>query len=226
MILILFLYRNDRCSLCLLQKDDIRSQGPLSQLVKALIELNDDFVDKMNAEIDDENQKIYVCDFYDGKHDDFGDYLHDYYEQVEKVNKIIDVYIFKHIIFLPDQLGLSAALKSKLDGTIEKYIVYISKYLSSSHANVLMLFFKDMSTNEFAIDLFQFKNGALRSVENFKELFDPEQLGVFYKVDIDLFMIPFIYICLYMLMFPDLLFNIYTKARLQNCNGHTCRTSR
>ena len=72
--------------------------------------------------------------------------------------KKIDVYIFKHIIFLPDQLGLSAELKSKLDGTIEKYIVYISKYLSSSHANVLMLFFKDMSTNEFAIDFFQFKN--------------------------------------------------------------------
>ena len=88
MILTLFLYRNDRCSLCLLQKDDIRSQGPLSQLVKALIELNDDFVDKMNADIDDENQKIRVCDFYDDKHDDFGDYLHDYYEQVEKVKNI------------------------------------------------------------------------------------------------------------------------------------------
>ena len=75
---------------------------------------------------------------------------------------------------------------SKLESVrkmIEKFITRIAKVISSSHANILMIYFKDMSTHELAIDLFRDKNGRLRTIDCFLALFDPNHLGVFYKVN-------------------------------------------
>ena len=69
--------------------------------------------------------------------------------------------------------------KNQIGFTGSKIIQRVFKFLASSHANILMLFFKDMSSNEFVVDLFHDKNGELRSFQDFNQLFDPQQLGVF-----------------------------------------------
>jgi hypothetical protein len=65
---------------------------------------------------------------------------------------------------------------------IENFINRVAKVISSSHTNVLMMYFKDMSNNELVVDLFRDKDGSMRTVESFLELFNPDLLGVFYKV--------------------------------------------
>jgi len=78
--------------------------------------------------------------------------------------------------------GSDENLKTKMDALVQKLLQRVFKFLALSHANILMLFFKDMSSNEFVVDLFHDKNGELRSFQDFNQLFNPQQLGVFYKV--------------------------------------------
>ena len=73
-------------------------------------------------------------------------------------------------------------MKSRLEILTEKFIVRVSKFLSSSQANLLLIFFKDMSINEYVVDLFRDHRGNFRTVTEFWALFIPSQLGVFYKV--------------------------------------------
>ena len=80
------------------------------------------------------------------------------------------------------QLSLEVTMKSRLEMLTEKFIVRVSKFLLSSHANILLVFFKDMSINEFVIDLFRDHRGNFRTVNEFCSLLIPSQLGVFYKV--------------------------------------------
>ena len=70
---------------------------------------------------------------------------------------------------------------------IEKFIVNVSRYVSSSHANVLMIYFKEMSNNELVVDLFRDKTGYLRFPQSFRDLFQPKHLAVFYKVHVEIF---------------------------------------
>ena len=65
---------------------------------------------------------------------------------------------------------------------IENFINRVAKVISSSHANVLMMYFKDMSTIELVLDLFRDKDGSMRTVDSFLDIFNPDHLGVFYKV--------------------------------------------
>ena len=47
------------------------------------------FVKKLSSEIrngtDDSSKTVQVCDFSDGTFDDFGEYLYDYYNQIDEV---------------------------------------------------------------------------------------------------------------------------------------------
>ena len=71
---------------------------------------------------------------------------------------------------------------------IENFITRVAKVISSSHANILMIYFKDMSTHELVVDLFRDKDGRIRNVDCFLALFNPIHLGVFYKVHFYLFL--------------------------------------
>ena len=75
----------------------------------------------------------------------------------------------------------------RVDKIIETFITRVAKVISSSHANILMIYFKDMSTHELVVDLFRDKDGYLRTVDGFLALFNQDHLGVFYKVHICLF---------------------------------------
>ena len=72
--------------------------------------------------------------------------------------------------------------KENLEKMIESFINRVAKVISSSHANVLMMYFKDMSTNDLVVDLFREKDGSIRTEDSLLELFNPDHLGVFYKV--------------------------------------------
>ena len=96
--------------------------------------------------------------------------------------------------------------KENLEKMIESFINRVAKVISSSHANVLMLYFKDMSTNELVVDLFREKNGSIRTEDSLLELFNPDHLGVFYKVHFFYYILYSIYSFFYQL--PDLLFDI------------------
>ena len=78
--------------------------------------------------------------------------------------------------------NMESGKSAKLDRMIEDFIIAVSEYVSSSQANLLMLFYKDMSDNELVVDMFRNKHGDLRSVQSIKEMFQPEQFGVFYKI--------------------------------------------
>ena len=70
----------------------------------------------------------------------------------------------------------------RVDKMIETFITRVAKVISSSHANIWMIYFKDMSTHELVVDLFRDKDGVLRTVDCFLALFNPIHFGVFYRV--------------------------------------------
>ena len=79
-------------------------------------------------------------------------------------------------------MGVEDVLKlQSVEKMIEIFIIRVAKTISSSHANVLMIYFKDMSTHELVVDLCRDKDGSLRTVDCFLALFNPIHLGVFYK---------------------------------------------
>ena len=71
--------------LCVESVDGSRTNGPLLELISGVNEMNKIFVGKINSELSKYSMSIQICNFCDGSHDDLGNYLHDYHDQINEV---------------------------------------------------------------------------------------------------------------------------------------------